>query len=121
MALAGAGRPQQVDDLAARDEVQLDKRQDAGFVERWLKREVVSGEGFDGVEAAHAQSGPDPPIFTERQLLKQQLFDQLYPGDLAAIEAGDAGVDDLDGTRHFEADHTDLDTINEGLCRIGKK
>src|SRR5712671_7778681 len=40
MTLPRAGRPQEVDDLVALDEVELGERQDPVFVERRLEREI---------------------------------------------------------------------------------
>ena len=53
MALAGAGRPEQVDDLGAVDEVELGERQDAVAIERGLEGEVEAGERLDGREPCH--------------------------------------------------------------------
>ena len=47
MALAGAGRAEEVHDLGAVDELQLGERQDAVAVERGLEGEVEAGERLD--------------------------------------------------------------------------
>ena len=52
MALAGAGRAEEVDDLGAVDELELGERQDAVAVERGLEGEVEAGERLDGGAAA---------------------------------------------------------------------
>jgi hypothetical protein len=46
MRFAGAGRPEEVDDLAALDELELGQREDALAIERGLEREVEAGEGL---------------------------------------------------------------------------
>ena len=53
MTLAGAGRPQEVDDLVALDEVELGERQDPVAVERRLEGEVEAGQRLDGRELGH--------------------------------------------------------------------
>ena len=53
MALAGAGRAEEVHDLGAVDELQLGERQDAVAVERGLEGEVEAGERLDGGEPRH--------------------------------------------------------------------
>ena len=55
VALAGAGRAEEVDDLVAVDEVELGERQDAVAVERGLEGEVEAGEGLDVAEPGHQQ------------------------------------------------------------------
>jgi hypothetical protein len=53
VALARAGRPEQVDDLMAVDEVELGEGQDAVAVERRLEGEVEAGKRLDGREPGH--------------------------------------------------------------------
>src|SRR6476661_1346629 len=55
MALAGAWRPQEVNNLVAPDEVELDERQDPVPVERWLEGEVEAGQRLDGRELCHPE------------------------------------------------------------------
>ena len=59
VALAGAGRAEQVDHLVAVDEVELGEREDAVAVERRLEGEVEAGERLDGREPGHHQRGLD--------------------------------------------------------------
>jgi hypothetical protein len=55
MTLPRAGRPQEVDDLVALDEVELCERQDPVFVERRLEGEVEARQHFDGRELSHPE------------------------------------------------------------------
>ena len=56
MALAGAGRAEEVHHLAAGDEAELRQRQDAVAVERGLEGEVKARQGLDRRQPRHAQS-----------------------------------------------------------------
>ena len=77
MALAGAGRPEEVYDLATIDELQLGERHDAVSIERGLEREVESGERLDGGEPRHHQCDLDAAVLAQRELLDQQRVDGL--------------------------------------------
>ena len=56
MALAGAGRTEEMHHLGAVDELELGERQDAVAVERGLEGEVEAGERLDRGEARHASA-----------------------------------------------------------------
>ena len=56
MALAGAGRTEQMHHLGAVDELQLGERQDAVAVERGLEGEVEAGERLDGGQPRQQQA-----------------------------------------------------------------
>ena len=72
MALAGAGRAEEVDDFATIDELQLGERHDTVFVERGLEGEVEAGERLDRGEARHHQRDLDAAVLTQRELLSEQ-------------------------------------------------
>ena len=113
MALAGAGRAEQVDDLGAVDEVELGERQDAVAVEGGLEREVEALEGLGRGEPGGLQGDADAAVLAHVELLGEQRVDGLEGADLAALEALDDVVEGLQGARHAEADEAGLDAVEE--------
>ena len=55
----------------------------------------------------------DATVLTQGELLGEQGVDGFTRGHLAAFEATQGGVEDLDGARHFEADHGLLDALDQ--------
>ena len=113
MAFARARRAQQVNDLGARNKVELSQRHDPGLVERRLEREVVSIQRLHRVDPAHPQRSAYAALLPERQFFEQELFHGLQSRNLTAIKAGDAVIDDLDRTRHLEAHHAGFDPVKQ--------
>lgn len=103
MALAGAGRSEKVDDLAALDEAELGECQDAVAVERGLEGEVEAGERLDGGEPAHAQGRLDPAVLAQGEFLRQQNVDGLEGCNLALFEPAHDMVERFEGARHLVA------------------
>ena len=104
VALAGAGRPQQVHHLVAGDEVELCERQNALPVERGLEREIEARQRLDRAQACHLQRRLDPAALAQGQLLGQQGVDRLQCADLAALDLAHGVVEHLQGTRYPQAD-----------------
>ena len=113
MALAGAGRAEEVYDLAAVDELQLGERHDAVVVERGLEGEVEAGERLDRGEPRHHQRDLDAAVLAQRELLDEQRVDGLDGGHLAAFEAAHGDVEDLERPWHLQADQGLLDAVDE--------
>ena len=88
MALAGAGRAEEVNDLAAVDEAKLGERQDAVAVERGLEGEVEAGERLDRGEPRHHQCGLDAAVLAQRELLDEQRVDRLDGGRSRRVRGG---------------------------------
>ena len=103
VALAGAGRAEEVDDLVALDERELGEREDAAAVERRLEGEVEALQRLDRGQPRHAQRRLDPRPLAPRELLGQQGVDCLHRADLAALELLDRVVEHLKGPRHAQA------------------
>ena len=119
MALAGAGRADEMQDLGAIDEGELGERHDAVLVERRLEGEVEAGERLDGGEARHDERRLHAAVLTQGELLGEQGVDGFERGHLAAFEPAHSGVEDLDGARHFEADHGLLDAVDQRWNDLG--
>ena len=66
MALAGAGRAEQMHHFGAVDEGELGERQDAVAVERGLEGEVEAGERLDGGQPRQQQRGLDAAVLADR-------------------------------------------------------
>ena len=71
MALAGAGRAEQVHHLGAVDELQLGQCQDAVAIERRLECEVEASERLDGGQPRQEKRGLDAPALADRHFLDQ--------------------------------------------------
>ena len=112
VALAGAGRAEEVDDLAAVDEVELGQRQDAVAVERGLEGEVEAGQRLDRGQAGHAQRRLDAAVLAQGQLFRQQDVDGLERGDLALLDAAHDMVERFQRARHLQADQVVADAVD---------
>ena len=66
MALAGAGRAEEMDHLGAIDEVELGERQDALAVERGLEGEVEAGQRLDGRQPRQREGRLDAAVLAQR-------------------------------------------------------
>jgi hypothetical protein len=119
VALAGAGRADEMQDLGAIDEAEFGERHDAVLVERGLEGEVEAGERFDGGQARHDERRFHATGLAQGELLSEQGVDGFKRGHLAAFEATQGGVEDLDGARHFEADHGLLDALDQRWNDLG--
>ena len=117
MGLAGAGRPDEVDDLGAVDELQFGERHDAVPVERGLEGEVEAGEGLDRREPGHLERHFDAAVLAQGQLLGEQGVDGLDGADLAALDAAHDDVEDFERARHLQADEVALDALDDGGAR----
>ena len=104
MALAGAGRAEEVDDLVALDEVELGERQDPVPVERRLEGEVEAGQRLDGRELGHPERHLDAPVLAQGQFLGEQGIDHLERAGLATLELTHGLIKDLQRPRHLQAD-----------------
>ena len=69
-----------MDDLAAFDEAELGKREDAVPVERWLECEVETGQRLDRRQAAHSESRLYPAVLAKGQFFGKQGVDRLGGG-----------------------------------------
>ena len=121
MALAGAGRAEEVDDLGAVDEAELGEREDAVAVERGLEGEVEAGERLDRGQPPHAQRRLDAAVLAQGQLLGEQDVDGFERGDLALLEAAHDMVERFQRARHLQADQVVADAIDRraAWCRGG--
>src|ERR1700722_4305917 len=116
---AGAGRPDQMQDLGAVDELELGERHDAVLVERGLEGEVKAGERLDGGKARHDEGGFDAAVLAQGELLGEQGVDRFKRGHLPVIEAAHRGVEDFDRAWHLEGDHGLLDAVDHGGHDLG--
>src|SRR6185369_7167519 len=73
MGLAGAGWPEQMDDLGAVDEVEAGKCHDPVAVERGLEREVEAGQRLEDGQSGHAQGCLDPAVLAQAEFLGEQI------------------------------------------------
>ena len=94
MALSGAGRADEMQDLGAIDEAEFGERHDAVLVERRLEGEVEAGERFDGGQARHDERRFHATGLTQGERLSQQGVDGFKRGHIAAFEATQGGVYD---------------------------
>jgi hypothetical protein len=113
MAFAGARRAEEVERLTAIDEAELGQRHDAISIQGGLEREVEFGERLDGREARHDERGLDATTLAQGKLLGEQRVDRFESGHLAALEATDRGVEDLERPRHPEPHKRAADTIGQ--------
>ena len=105
MALARAGRAEQMHHLGAIDEVELGQRQDAVAVERGLEGEVEAGERLDRGEPGQSCSAVLMRRFSRIVSSSvEQGVDRLDAVDLALLDAAHGVVEHLQGARHLEAD-----------------
>ena len=102
MTLAGAGRPDEVQDLGAVDELELGERHDAVLIERRLEGEVEAGERLDGGEPRHDKRCLDAAVLAQGELLGEQGVDGFERGHLTMFEPAHCCVEDFDGARHLE-------------------
>ena len=72
-----------------------------------------AGEARDDERCLHAT------VFTQGELLGEQGVDGFERGHLAVFETAHNGVKDLDGARHFEADHGLLDALDQRWNDLG--
>jgi hypothetical protein len=112
MAFPGAGWSKEVHDLAAVDELQLGERHDSIPVQRGLEREVKAGQRLDRGQPRHHQGDLDPSVLAQGQFLSEQRIDGLNCGQFTAFDAAHRHVEDLDRTRHLEADKGLLDAVD---------
>ena len=89
MALAGAGRAEQMDHLGAVDEVELGERQDAVPVEGRLEGEVEALERLRRVQPGGLEGDADAAVLADVELLGEQRVDGFEGADLAAFETLD--------------------------------
>ena len=113
VALAGAGRAEEVDDLVAVDEVELGERQDPVAVERGLEGEVEAGQRLDGREPGHHQRRLDAAALAQGQLLGEQGIDRLERAGFAALELADGLIEHLQRARHLQADQGPADAVED--------
>jgi len=113
VALAGARRADEVQDLGAVDELELGQRHYAVLVERGLEGEVEAGERFDGGEPRHDERRLDATVLAQSELLGEQGVDCFERGHFAVLEAAHRRVENLDRARHLEADHGLLDALDQ--------
>ncbi len=118
MALAGAGRADEVDHLVTVDEVQAGQGHDAVAVERWLERAVEAGQGLDSGQPGHLQGRLDPTPLAHGDLLGEQGVDRLDGADLAALELLDDAFERLQGAGHAQADKVVPDPLDR-IVRLG--
>lgn len=113
MALAGARRPEEVNDLGAPDEVELGQGRDPISVERRLEAEVEAFERFDRQQLGRAQGDVDPARLAGRVFLAEQPVDRLDRGYLARLELPYGVIERLQRTRHLQADKGAADTVQK--------
>jgi len=75
MALAGAGRTEEMHHLGAVDEGELCECEDMLSVERGLEGEVEADERLDGGEASQRQRRLDAAALADSQLLDEELIE----------------------------------------------
>jgi len=113
MALAGAGRAEEVDHLGAGDEVELGKGQESLPVERGLEGEVEALQGLRRVQTGGLEGHADAPVLPGLVFLGEQAVDRLKGGDLAALEALHGVIEGLKRAGHLEADQAGADAFEE--------
>src|SRR5258705_5255158 len=104
MTLPRAGRPQEVDDLVALDEVELGERQDPVFVERRLEREIEARQRFDGRELSHSERHLHATVLTQGQFLGDQSVDHLERAGFAPLELTHRLIKNLQRPGHLQSD-----------------
>jgi len=113
VALAGAWRPQKVQDLRAPDEVELCERKDAVAVEGGLEGEVEALECLRRIEPGGLQRDGDAAGLAVGVLLGEEAVDRLDGGELAALEAAEGVVEGLEGAGHAQPDQAGADAIEQ--------
>ena len=112
MALAGAGRPEQVNHFGAGDEVETGQSHDSIAIERRLEGEVEPGERLDHRQSRHAQRRLDPAVLAQRQFLEEQFVECLDAVDLALFDPAQGDIEHLERSRHSKADQTVTDIVD---------
>ena len=112
MRLAAARLAQEVDDLAAVDELELRQGKDAVAVERGLEAEVEAGEGLEAGQPPHLERRLDAPAFAQGELFAQERVDRLERADFAALELAHDVIEHLERARHFEPHQMSADLID---------
>jgi hypothetical protein len=115
VALARAGRAEEVHDLGPGDEVELGERQDAAPLERGLEGEVEALERLRRREAGGLERDADAAVLAGGVLLGEEAVDGLQRGELAALDPAHGVVEGLEGPGHAQADQAGADAV-EGLA-----
>ena len=87
VALAGAGRAEQMHDLGTVDEGQLGQGEDAVAIERGLEGEVEAGERLDRGQPCQGERGLDAAVLADGEFLDEQLVESIDAVDLALFDA----------------------------------
>ena len=115
VALAGAGRAQEVHDLGPGDEVELGEGQDPAAIEGGLEGEVEALERLGRREAGGLERHGDAAALAGGMLLGQQAVDGLKGGELAALDPAHGVVEGLQRPGHAQADQAGADAV-QGLA-----
>ncbi|WP_456306655.1 hypothetical protein [Nguyenibacter vanlangensis] len=104
VALACPGRPKEMDDFRAADELELGDRHDPVSLERGLKGKIEAFERLDRQETRGPQGDADPTSFPQAQFLGQQFVDRLDRADVAALQTAEGLVERFQSPRHMQVD-----------------
>jgi hypothetical protein len=115
--LAGTGLADEMDHLAAIDEVELGECQDTVAIERGLEGEVEAGQRLDDTQPSHLERGLDAAGLTDGEFLGQQHLDRLDGADPTALDLLDQVVEGFQSTRHAQTDQVAADPLNWGIRR----
>lgn len=114
MALAGAGRTEEVHHFGAVDEGEFGECEDPLPVERGLEGEVEASERLDRGEASQRQCGLDAAALANRQILDEELIEGFDAIDLALLDTAERRVEHFQGPRHAKCHQTVLDAVEGG-------
>ena len=118
--LAGAGRAEEMHGFAAADEVELGQGEDTVAVERGLEGEVEPRQGLRRGQPGDLQGSPDAAPLAQRQFLGEQGIDCFQRADAALLQLTHGILQDLERTRHAQADQVAADLLEGAAGRRGK-
>ncbi len=103
-----------MDDLLARDEVELGQGQDAVSLQGGLEGEVVVLEGLEAGQPGGHEGHLDAAALAGLELLGEQLVDGLECRELALLEAAHHVIERFQGAGHLEADEEPAQPVGGG-------
>ena len=111
--LSGAGRSEEVNGFASPDEVELGQSGYSLPVDGWLESEVEAFDRFDGKEFRGSQGDVDSSCFAQGANSAEEGVDCFDGSEFASLEPPQRVAERFERTRHFHADHSGADAVDE--------
>jgi len=122
MALSRAGWANEMDGFGAINELQLGERHDAVLVERGLEREIEAGEVLIAESRAIVRAILTRRFSRAANLFAEQKVDGFKRRRIAALDAAQRQVQNLEHAGHLQADQVAFNAVDHrgrGEGRLG--